>query len=163
MKIKFWLALDKNIGLFTWIPEWFYDNISLDSSHNEKCIRWKLQRKLEYILHIKYIVSKSHVIYEIITKISLPWLIPEKYLVRIRNNNFLTIKFYIMSCHFLLGPNIFLSTLFLNILAQLPVFSVKDEVTTQQYLLFLLGERWLCLLFGDSLTRIAFALVSTTL
>jgi hypothetical protein len=31
------------------------------------------------------------------------------------------------------------------------------------YLLVLLGECWLCLLFGDILTRIALALVSTTL
>jgi len=163
MKIKFWLVSNKNIGRFTWLPELLYDYISLNSSHNEKSFRWNSQIKLDYIFHTKYIVSKSHAIYEIITKnfssLVNTWII----LVSIRKHKFITMQFYHISCHFLVDLNIFLSTLFLNILTPHSVFSVKDEVTMQQYLLFLLGERWLCLLFGDSLTRIAFALVSTTL
>jgi hypothetical protein len=41
LKIHVWLKCDKNTGHFTWRPIYIYNNISLNSSLNEKCFRQK--------------------------------------------------------------------------------------------------------------------------
>jgi hypothetical protein len=48
-KLKFHWNMTR-IGYFTWRPMYIYDNISLNSSYNEKCVRQRLWRKSKHTL-----------------------------------------------------------------------------------------------------------------
>ena len=60
-KIQVLLNTDNNNGYFTWGPIYIYDNISLNLSENEKCIRQNLHRK------------SRHFIFNIIFPKIVPW------------------------------------------------------------------------------------------
>ena len=44
----------------TWRPMYIYDNISLDSRYNEKCFRYKLQRKSKHTFLFDFCLSVHH-------------------------------------------------------------------------------------------------------
>ena len=58
-KIKFSWKSYKNNGYFTWRPTYFFNNISLSSSLNEKCFRQKFQRKSKHPILFKNLPLKS--------------------------------------------------------------------------------------------------------
>jgi hypothetical protein len=52
-KIQASLKSDKNNGYFTWRTIYFFDDSSLSSYQNEKCLRQKLYRKLKRTFYVR--------------------------------------------------------------------------------------------------------------
>ena len=68
MKISVSLKYDNNNRYFTCRPMHSYDNISFNSSQNEKCLRQKLYRKSKHTFYVKQLFPKYRAVYEIMWK-----------------------------------------------------------------------------------------------
>jgi hypothetical protein len=64
-KIHIWLKSDKNSGYFKLWPTHIYDNISVNSSQNEKYFRQKLYRKSKHIFYAQRHFYDNSAVYEI--------------------------------------------------------------------------------------------------
>jgi hypothetical protein len=71
-KIQFWLKSGKNIGYSTWRRMYIFDNISLNSSKNEKSFRQKILEKIKtYVLcsvMFFFFFSKSYLLQDNVKK-----------------------------------------------------------------------------------------------
>ena len=54
---------DKNNRYFVWRYMYIYDNISPNSSQNEKYFTKKLQRKAKHMLHVQELFILNHAIF----------------------------------------------------------------------------------------------------
>ena len=67
-KIEVWLNADMDNRYFAWKHMYVYNNMSLNSSQNEKRFRQKLWRQWKHTLCVKRIVVENRAVYEILWK-----------------------------------------------------------------------------------------------
>jgi hypothetical protein len=67
-KIQVALKSDKNSGYFTWIPIQIFDNISFNSSQNEKFVETKFYRQSKHILYSITSFTKSYRLWDNVGK-----------------------------------------------------------------------------------------------
>jgi hypothetical protein len=59
------IEITKNNKYFTWRPSYFHDNMSLNSSQNEKCFRHKLQKNQNTHFMFSNPFSENRAVYEV--------------------------------------------------------------------------------------------------